>query len=220
MASRAALICRALVVDPSHPELAVGLLEWAESDGMWKVEIMQGNLFLTGLIQSRGYTRSNDFMFIREKPLIDTPFERVNLPPGYFVRILDPLEWDSYFHAVFRMMDTPEAFASIQRAPSNVDELHLNVVTGQNQIAPFCSVWLDHENNLAEFEPVGTVPDFQKQGLGAALMAYACNRLRQMNCPTVKVELWSKSVGANKLYSAGGFVEQDRLYSWRKGSNA
>jgi ribosomal protein S18 acetylase RimI-like enzyme len=213
----------ALVIDPSHPQLAEGLLDWAESDGMCEVEIMQGNIFLTGLIQSRGYTRSNDFMFIREKPLIDTPFERVNLPPGYFVRILDPLEWDSYFnavHAVFQMMDTPEAFASIQRAPSNVHELHLTVVGGQNQIAAFCSVWLDHENSVAEFEPVGTVPDFQKQGLGAALMTYACNRLRQMNCPSAKVESWSESVGANKLYSAGGFIEQDRLYSWRKGANA
>lgn len=198
-------------------------LEWGESDGMCEVELMQGNIFLTGLIQSHGYTRSDDFMFIREKPLIDTPFEGVSLPPGYFVRILDPLEWNSYFvavDAVFHMMDTPEAFASIQWAPSNVHELHLNVVTGQDHIAAFCSVWMDHENNVVEFEPVGTVPDFQKQGLGAALMAYACNRLREMHCPTVKVESWSESVGANKLYSAGGFVEQDWLYGWRKGANA
>lgn len=100
----------ALVLHPSHPQLAERLLDWAEADGMCEVEIMQGNIFLTGLIQSRGYTRSNDFMFIREKPLIDTPFEPVNLPPGYFVRILDPLEWDSYFsavHEVFHMMDHP-----------------------------------------------------------------------------------------------------------------
>ena len=97
-------------------------------------------------------------MFIREKPLIDTPFEPVNLPPGYFVRSLDPLEWEGNFsavHEVFHMMDTPETFASIQRAPSNVHELQLNIVTSQNQIA-----------------------------------------------------------------SAGGFVEQDWLYGWRKGANA
>jgi ribosomal protein S18 acetylase RimI-like enzyme len=208
----------ALVLDPSHPQLADLLLDWAESDGMSEVEIMQGNLFLTGLIQSRDYTPSNDFMFIREKPLIDTPFEPVNLPPGFVVRILDASEWDCDFeavHAVFNMMDTPEAFASIQRAPSNVHELHLNVVTGQNQIAAFCSVWRDRENNVSEFEPVGTVPQFQKQGLGAALMAHACNRLREMNCPQVNLESWSESLGANKLYSACGFLEQDRLYSWR-----
>lgn len=41
------------------------------------------------------------------------------------------------------MNDTREAFASPRQAPSNVDELHLNVLNEQNQIAAFCSVWLE-----------------------------------------------------------------------------
>ncbi len=209
----------ALVLDPGHTSLAKLLLDWAESSGMTEVEILQGNTFLSGLVQSCGYIRSNDFMILREKALANTPPETVSLPPGYSIRTLHQSEWSSYFeavHAVFNMMDTPEAFASIQQAPSNVHELHLNVVNDQNQIAAFCSVWLDHENNIAEFEPVGTVPQFQKQGLGAALLAYACNRLREANCPKAKVESWSESVGANKLYSACGLLEYDRLYSWKK----
>jgi ribosomal protein S18 acetylase RimI-like enzyme len=212
----------ALILDPDHPELAQMLLDWAESSGMREVEILQGNTFLIELIQSRGYTRSSDFMAMREKPLAATPHETVSLPPGYSIQVLDRSEWDCYFkavHAVFNMMDTHEAFASIQESPSNVHELHLNVVDDQNQIAAFCSVWLDRENSIAEFEPVGTVPQFQKQGLAAALMAYACNRLREMGCPQANVESWSESVGANKLYAAGGFVEEDRLYSWRNGRN-
>lgn len=209
----------ALIVDPEHPELAKLLFDWAESSGMCEVEILQRNTFLTDLIQSRGYTRSSDFMTLREKCLANTPHETVNLPAGYSIRPLTQPEWNSYFeavHAVFNMMDTPEAFASIQCAPSNVHELHLNVVSDQNQIAAFCSVWHDRENNIAEFEPVGTVPQFQKQGLGAALLAYACNRLREMNCPQVHVESWSESPGANRLYSACGLIEHDRLYSWKK----
>ncbi|HSL42878.1 MAG TPA: GNAT family N-acetyltransferase [Anaerolineales bacterium] len=212
----------ALILDPDHPQLAKLLFDWAESSGMCEVEILQGNTFLTDLIQSRGYTRSNDFMILREKTLANTPHEAVHMPSGYSIRGLSQSEWNCYFeavHAVFNMMDTPEAFASIQRAPSNVHELHLNVVNDQNQIAAFCSVWLDRENNIAEFEPVGTVPQFQKQGLAAALLAYASNRLREMNCPQAHVESWSESVGANKLYSACGLIEHDRLYSWRKGSS-
>ena len=212
----------ALILDPNHPHLAESLLDWAESSGMREVETMQGNAYLTDLIQSRGYTRSSDFMVMREKPLASTPHEAVNLRQGYSIRVLDPSEWDRYFeavHVVFNMMDTHEPFASIRRAPSNVDELHLNMVDEQDQIAAFCSVWLDRENNIAEFEPVGTVPQFQKQGLAAALMTYACNRLREISCPQADVASWSESVGANKLYSAGGFMEQDRLYSWRNNGN-
>ncbi|HEX5944572.1 MAG TPA: GNAT family N-acetyltransferase [Anaerolineales bacterium] len=211
----------ALILDPEHPHLSETLVEWAESSGMCEIEIIQGNRFLTDLIQSRGYTRSSAFMVMREKLLTNTPHESVDLPKGYSICILDRSEWDCYFeavHTVFNMMDTHEAFASIQQSPSNVHDLHLNVLNEQNQITAFCSVWLDRDNNVAEFEPVGTLPQFQKQGLGAALMAYACNRLREIGCARANVESWSESIGANKLYSACGFVEQDRLYSWRNDS--
>ncbi len=93
----------------------------------------------------------------------------------------------------------------------------MNVVTKQDEIAAFCSVWRDEENNLAEFEPVGTVPQFQKQGLASALMNHAMNHLRKMGCSMVKVESWSESEGANKLYSSLGMREVGRIYSWKKG---
>lgn len=158
-------------------------------------------------------------MIVREKQLAGTPPEPVNLAQGCSISVLNKFEWQNYFcavHAVFNMMDTVEAFLSIHQAPSNRHELHLNVLTDRNEIAAFCSVWLDRENNVAEFEPVGTVPQFQKRGLGAALPAHACNRLQEMNCPRVKVESWSESVGANKLYSACGLIDKDRIYSWKK----
>ena len=209
----------ALILDPDHRQLAEELLAWTESIIAPEIKILQSNQTLLPLVQSRGYTRSNDFMVIREKELIATSMELVNLAQGYSITVLDESEWQDYFcavHEVFNMMDTVEAFSSIRRAPSNVDEMHLDVVNEKHEIAAFCSVWLDRENNVAEFEPVGTVPQFQKKGLGAALLADACNRLRQMGCPHVKVESWSESVGANKLYNACGLIGKDRLYSWKK----
>ncbi len=209
----------ALILDPDHVHMAKVLFDWAESSGMFEVEILERNTVLNDLLELRGYTRSTDFMIVREKTLTDTLPEPVNLPPGYSIRRLDPSEWTSYFeavHTVFHRMGTREALVSIQPVPSNVHGLFLNVVNDQDQIAAFCSVWLDRENNVAEFEPVGTIPQFQKQGLGAALIAHACNCLREMKCPTVKVESWSESIGANRLYSASGLAERDRLYSWKK----
>ena len=211
----------ALILDPDHTHLAKFLFDWAESSGMFEVEILEENTFLNDLLQLRGYTRSCDSIIVREKVLADTSPEIVILPPGYSIRVLDQAEWTSYFeavHTVSNKVGTPEVFASIQQSPSNVRGLHLDVVNDQDQIAAFCSVWLDRENNIAELEPVGTVPQFQKQGLGAALLAQACNCLREMDCPKVKVESWSESIGTNKLYSACGLMEQDRFYSWKKDS--
>jgi hypothetical protein len=84
----------AFILDPDHPQLAETLLDWAESNGMREVEIIQGNAFLSDLIQSRGYTRSSDFMVIREKPLANTPHETVDLSQGYSIRVLDRSKWD------------------------------------------------------------------------------------------------------------------------------
>ena len=209
----------AFIIHPDHKQLAEELLDSAESNIAPEIEITQSNGTLIDLVQSRGYICSNDFMIVREKQLTDTPCEPIHLSQGYSITILDKSEWQNYFHAVhsvFNMMDSVEAFSSIQQGPSNVHELHLNVITEQNEIVAFCSVWLDRENNIAEFEPVGTVPQFQKRGLGTALIAHACNRLREIKCPSVNVKSWSKSVGANKLYSACGLISKDCIYSWKK----
>jgi ribosomal protein S18 acetylase RimI-like enzyme len=63
---------------------------------------------------------------------------------------------------------------------------------------------------------VGTVPSFQKRGLGSALLAYAHNRMREMGCPLATVQSWSASDGANRLYQAAGLLLKDRQLNWIK----
>jgi GNAT superfamily N-acetyltransferase len=94
--------------------------------------------------------------------------------------------------------------------------LHLAVWSDQREIAAFCTVWIDPVNHYAEFEPVGTVPRFQKRGLGSALLAYAHNRLREKGCPLATVQSWSAAEGANKLYQAAGLLPKDNQLNWVK----
>jgi mycothiol synthase len=208
-----------LILDFDHPHLMDEMLDWAESCAKPEISVKDGHLVLNNILKSRGYARLDDCMICREKPLAGTPLELVNLPDGYHIEVLKHGAWPAYFvavNAVFNMMDNVDSFRSIQQARSNAPELHLNVVSERGEIAAFCSVWWDRQNNVAEFEPVGTVPRFQKKGLGAALLAHVCNRLRVMGCPLVTVESWSESVGANKLYEACGLQEVDRVYHWKK----
>jgi GNAT superfamily N-acetyltransferase len=209
----------ALILDFEHPHLMDEMLDWAEACAKPEISVKDGHLVLNNILKSRGYVRSDDCMISREKPLTGTPLEPVNLPEGYRIEVIKHGTWPAYFvavNAVFNMMDNVDSFRSIQQASSNVPELHLKVVSDQGEIAAFCSVWWDRQNNVAEFEPVGTVPRFQKKGLGRALLAHACNRLREMGCPLVTVESWSEAVGANKLYEASGLKEVDRVYNWKK----
>jgi len=209
----------AIILDPLHLQIAEEMLGWIEARATPEVEVFESNLILSELLQARGYIRSIDFMIAREKSLTNTAFETINLPDGYRIKVLKRKDWIAYFvavNAVFNMMDTVDAFRSIQQAPSNVPELHLQVVNEQDEIAAFCSVWWDKENNLAEFEPVGTVPRFQGRGLASALLAHSCNRMRELGIERVKVESWSESPAANRLYDRCGLVESGRIYRWRK----
>ena len=211
---------RVLVLHPAHTCLAEAMLDELETGGEVEVEVFQSNHWLGDLLQSRGYRPATDCMIARQKTLGDSLAEAVELPPGYRIGVLRPAEVPRYFvavNAVFNRMDTAAAFRSILRAPSSVPELHLNVLSPDDDIAAFCSVWLDRENNVAEFEPVGTTPRFQRKGLAQALLAHACNRLREMGCPLVRVEAWSKSEAANRLYALSGLEEVDRMFVWKRG---
>ncbi len=209
----------AMILTPDCAQLTREMLEWMEARTKPEIEVLESNLALIQLLMDRGYIRAQDSMIVREKILANTPLESVKLPSGYKIKVLRRKGWISYFvavNAVFKMMDTVDAFRSIQQAPSNVPELHLKVVNDQDEVAAFCSVWWDRENNLAEFEPVGTVPRFQRLGLASALLAYASNRLREMGVERLKVESWSEAPAANHLYERGGLVEKDRIYQWKK----
>jgi ribosomal protein S18 acetylase RimI-like enzyme len=212
----------AVILHPDHIDLAERMLDWAERQTTPEVEVIEGNSALRDLVQKRGYLRSNDFMSIREKLISGTPKDIVHLPDGFVFKILERPAWEAYFLAVqdvFGMLDTEQAFRAIQQAPSNLHDCHVNVIDKNGQIAAFCSAWLDRDNKVAEFEPVGTRSVFQKKGLASALLAHVSNRLRMMDCRMVKVEVWSESPGANNLYRAVGLIETDRSYSWKKIEN-
>ncbi len=217
-----------LIVDPERRELAAVMLDWLEArheasrlDGRSPaVEALQGNAQLAALLQARGYARSADFMTHRKKPLAGTPDEPVRLPPGFELRQLQAAE-DLERHraavkVVFRFEDTADAYRSVQRAPSYIPELDLVAVSPQGEVAAFCSLWLDRVNNIAEFEPVGTVPEYRRRGLAAALLATGANRLRAMGVAAVAVDSWSESPAANQLYAGAGFVPWDCAHSWQQ----
>ena len=217
----------ALIGDPAYPELDAALLDWAEahyrelgSDQPLMIEALESNIVRCDLLQARGYTLYPDYFIHRHKPLDPNEIESVNLPPGFSIKPIETEEdlqlYPEAVQAVFGRHATFEEDEFLKDAPSYTPDLHLAVWSDQREIAAFCTVWIDPVNRYAEFEPVGTVPRFQKRGLGAALLAYAHNRLREKGCPLATVQSWSTSEGANKLYQAAGLLPHDSQLNWIK----
>ena len=57
-------------------------------------------------------------------------------------------------------------------------ECHLFVRSPEGKGAAVCSIWYDEANGVGLFEPVATHPDFQRRGLGKAVMAEGLRRLK------------------------------------------
>ena len=217
----------ALIGDPTHPELLPLMLDWAEaryrekgSNQPLMIEAMESNVGRCDLLQARGYTLYHDYFIHRRKPLDPGDLESVNLPLGFSIKRNETPEDDRLCRRagleVFGRGGTAEQDEFLKQAPSYVPDLHFLVWSDQHEVAAFCTLWIDPANHYAEFEPVGTVPRFQKRGLGSALLAYAHNQLREKGCPLATVQSWSASEGANKLYQSAGLLPHDHQLNWIK----
>jgi GNAT superfamily N-acetyltransferase len=217
----------ALIGDPAYPDLLPLMFDWAEaryrtknSDQPLMIEAMESNVTRCDLLKSRGYTLYPSYFIHRHKLLDPNEIEPVNLPPGFHIQPIETEEdlrlYPSAVQSVFNRHATAEQDEFLKDTPSYTPDLHLAVWSDHNEIAAFCTVWIDPVNHYAEFEPVGTVPSFQKRGLGSALLAYAHNRLREKGCPLATVQSWSTSEGANKFYQGAGLLPHDHQLNWVK----
>jgi len=217
----------ALAYDPERSQVVESMLAWAEirytengaTDKRLGVEAMASNAFLEQLLQSRGYIKPEEHFLIREKALDGGQVEPVPLPTGFHVQPIETVEELGAFlravEVVFNFPDPVEVYRIVQQAPSYVPELDLILLSVDREVAAFCTAWLDRESGIAEFEPVGTMPEYRRRGLGAALLADASNRLRSAGCRKATVFSWSESPGANKLYAAAGMLGMERMYKWQ-----
>ncbi|MBP7687696.1 MAG: GNAT family N-acetyltransferase [Thermoflexales bacterium] len=213
-----------LIGHPDWPDLIEPMLAYAEARYVEKgspeplmIEAMESNVARCELLTARGYALFQGHFIHRHKVLDPQVIEPVSLPSGYSFKLLARGDLPQYLRAVFAVFGrsgTVESDPFLANAPSYVPELDLMVLSDQHEIAAFCTVWVDPVNHYAEFEPVGTVPSFQKRGLGSALLAEACNRLRQLGCPLVTVQSWSTAEGANKLYQGAGLLPKDNQLNW------
>jgi mycothiol synthase len=219
-----------LISSPAARNLVVPMLDWVEyrfqekdlSGRQLTIEAIACNCYLEDILTARNYVKDAGHYIFRQKELGSTPDEPVALPPGFSLRHIETAEDLQKFHCgtgiVFNFPDNPEVYQILRQAPSFVPELDLILLSPEGKIAAFGSVWFDRSLSLAEFEPVGTLPEFRKMGLGKALIAEACNRLRMLECEKVTVMSWSESVGANRLYESAGLLPKTQKNYWRLAS--
>ncbi|MBV8067501.1 MAG: GNAT family N-acetyltransferase [Candidatus Eremiobacteraeota bacterium] len=83
--------------------------------------------------------------------------------------------------------------------------LDLVAVDGSDEVAAFCSAWLDRTNRVGLFEPVGTRDQYRRMGLARALMSEGLQRLQQLGATSAVVRARNDNAAAIACYQNLGF---------------
>jgi ribosomal protein S18 acetylase RimI-like enzyme len=112
------------------------------------------------------------------------------------------------FGAHYCPSDWPSAsaFEEVQRAPDYRKDLDLFVVAPNGEYAAFCTVWMDEQNGYGNFEPVGTHVEYQRMGLGRALLMEGFHRMAEYGATRSYMD------SGSEFYRRVGFRPTDYSY--------
>jgi len=109
---------------------------------------------------------------------------------------------------------TGEWYRNVQRAPLYRRDLDVVAVAPNGDIASFATCYFDDVSRTGVFVLDGTASEFQRLGLGKAVMAEALRRLRWLGATAAYVSWYDAPAGA--LYESVGFLDQRRGRVWVK----
>ncbi len=158
---------------------------------------------------------------------LDRPIPDVPLAPGYTVRAMgDGLELLERCYASglgfhegdirvgVQNRQDPTWYRNIQNAPLYRRDLDLVAVAPDGAIASFATLWFDDVTRTAVYEPVATVPAYQRRGLAKAVLTEGLHRLARMGALVAFVGGYGQR--ANALYGSVMGPDFDLLEAWSK----
>jgi mycothiol synthase len=203
---------------------ATKLAEQLGAEGGKKVEtfwISEKDDVRIASLQRHGFVGREDFNHYRRS--LDE-IGTVTVPEGYRIDHVRN-EADAERRAVpsqaaFKSKFAWEAYwpryRSFTKSRVYVPERDMMLLAPDGRCASFCIYWLDEVNKVGLFEPVGTHPDFQRRGLGKALLTEALRRMKAEGMETAIVSTYVDRLAANRIYESVGFKKHDLFLAFGK----
>jgi len=184
--------------------------------------VLRDDMVLEAYFRRQGYKRTAEFVHLERS--LDETISPSPIPAGFLVRNCrgepEVVARAKAQYGAFKSSAPFEfylqRFTNFMRSPVYEPELDVVAVAPDGQIGAFCIVWTDPVNQVGLFEPVGTSPDFHRQGLGKAVMLEAMGRLKGRGMKSAIVSTQDDNLPAIKLYESAGFQIVNRLETYEK----
>jgi ribosomal protein S18 acetylase RimI-like enzyme len=191
-------------------------------------EIAEADTVRRGLLEARGFMLAAEgehlhhtFVMLRalNAPLPDAP-----LPPGFSIRgCLGEPELEararmqhSAFQSKWEWGPYTARWRRFMQSPVYVGERDIVAAAPDGRIGSAAIHWLDSVNGVGYFEPVGTHPDFQRLGLGRAVLAESLRRMQVAGLTHAAVCCDGDNPRALAFYQACGFQIVNTLLMYCK----
>jgi GNAT superfamily N-acetyltransferase len=217
-----------LQIHPDHRGLEDEMMAWAEENIAVERDDDKRRLVVRAydydtsrqtMLDKRGYQRT-EHLEHRYRRSLETSFPEPRVPDGYAVRSLrkDDDLGARCLALGLAFRDRPvdlDVYGSLQSAPGYRLDLDIVIEAPDGSFAAFALAWFDEANKIGMFEPVGTVPEHQKQGLGRAVMYEGFRRLKDLGATTAYVGAGPQPE-AGALYRSVGFDEDFTDHAWTR----
>jgi ribosomal protein S18 acetylase RimI-like enzyme len=117
------------------------------------------------------------------------------------------------FESTMEPSDHLQRYLRFMGSPAYERENDLVAVSPEGRVGSFM-VWWPDETGIAQIEPFGTDPDFQRRGVGRALIHEGLARMRDAGMTVCRV-VTDDYRPANGFYEAVGFTHDGALRWWR-----
>lgn len=219
-----------LMLHPQHREAEPLMVAYAEEHFRKAGEEGEGETLMLSSLESdaqrnrllaeQGFERSSDFLASHIFDF-DGPPPAPQLPDGYTLRDMGgDADWEkrvALHRAAFHPSKfTLEKYQAARNGPTYRPDLDLVAVAPNGDYAAYTTVWFEEENRVALYEPVGCHPDYQRRGLGRAVLYEGLRRLYELGATRAHVGSWMDDSSGAQLYRAAGFHLINRWYEWSK----
>lgn len=184
-------------------------------------------------LEREGYTRQEKYFNSYRRSLTE-PIPDLILPEGFTLRSIAgreeaaaraALQRDAFSSGGSKMYEQATSRQlAVMNMPHYDPQLDLMIIAPDGTPAAGCICWVDPVNHVGLFEPVGTRPQFRRQGLATALMLGGLQRLRERGMQAALVlgahpgeeEKSTEFTSSRFVYEAVGFQLLRRIYTYHK----
>lgn len=144
--------------------------------------------------------------------LLLSPIEVFPFPPGFFLRCAAGEQEVDALVALHRAAFgtnymTVEERLAIMRTPGYIPELDLVATAPDGKLCAFCICEVEADDRKSGFtDPIGVLPDYQRRGLGKAILSTGLHALQERGVTTARLGTSSGNIPMQRLAESVGFT--------------